>query len=242
MRKVFPLGHVLLAFAVALYFGVQPATVAHAQDEGAAAEHADAVEHEEAGEHAEGEHPEGDHGEGDHGDAEHAGGVPLDFKADLAFWSLIVFLLFLFVLGKFAWGPLAAALDERESRVRGDIAQAEAARLKAEKMLADHAAKLDAVQDEVKEILAEARRDADQARQNILGDTQREVDAMRQRTLDEIDRARDQALKELFDSMAGQVVHATEHVLGRSLGDGDQDRLIDEALSQFSARGGNGSS
>jgi F-type H+-transporting ATPase subunit b len=152
-----------------------------------------------------------------------------------------VFLLFLFVLGKFAWAPLASGLDAREARIRTSISEAEAARLKAEKMLADHAAKLAGVQDEVKAILAEARRDADQARQNILGDTQREVAAMRQRTLDEIGRARDQALKELFDAMAGQVVSATEHVLGRSLNDGDQNRLIDEALSQFS-RGGNGRS
>jgi len=228
MRKVWPLGQGVLALAAALCFCMAPLP-------GCAQESGDAA-------HAEDDHGADHAAEGEHdAEGEHGSEVPLEWQQDLALWSLVVFILFVFVLGKFAWGPLASALDIRESRIRNSIAEAEAARLKAEQMLAEHAAKLAGVQEEVKAILAEARRDADQARQNILGDTQREVAAMRQRTLDEIGRARDQALKELFDAMAGQVVNATEHVLGRSLDDGDQNRLIDEALSQFS-QGGNGRS
>jgi hypothetical protein len=79
---------------------------------------------------------------------------------DLALWTLITFVVFLIVLKKFAWSPLIAGLDRRESGVLDNIAAAEAARLKAEKMLAEHAAKLDKVQDEVREIVAVARRDA----------------------------------------------------------------------------------
>ena len=82
-------------------------------------------------------------------------GVPMSFKTDLAIWSLVVFLLFVFVLKKFAWGPLSAGLDAREQRIREDIASAESARERAEAMLADHEAKLAGVQEEVKEILAE---------------------------------------------------------------------------------------
>jgi len=247
MRKVIRSGPVLIALAVAFCFSLPMAARVLAQE----ADHGEAAESDDADEAGAADHEDGaaghedaEHGEagGHNGETPHESGVPLDLKEDLALWSGVVFIVFLFVLGKFAWGPLAAALDDRESKIRADIAGAESARVKAEKMLADHSAKLDAVQDEVKEILAEARRDADQARQNILGDTQREVEAMRQRTLDEIGRARDQALKELFDSMAGQVVGATEHVLGRSLGGDDQDRLIEEALAQFSAQGSDGSS
>ena len=51
-------------------------------------------------------------------------GVPMSFKTDLAIWSLVVFLLFVFVLKKFAWGPLSAGLDAREQRIREDIAGA----------------------------------------------------------------------------------------------------------------------
>ena len=168
----------------------------------------------------------------------HATGVPLDFKADLALWSLVVFLIFMFVLKKFAWKPLAEGLDAREQRIRSDIDSAEAARVKAEQMLADHEAKLAGVQEEVKEILAEARRDAEHTKNEIMAVAQGEAEATRDRALGDIERARDQALKDLFDQVATQVTSATEHVLGRSLDASDQQRLIAEALADVTAGSG----
>lgn len=165
---------------------------------------------------------------------EHKSGVPLDWQRDLALWSLIVFIVFATVLWKFAWGPLSKALDDREAKIAGDIADAENARKKAEAMLAEHQRKLEAVQDEVREIIAEARRDAEHTKNEIVETARKEAEAAKTRSVAEIERARDAALKELFDTMSTQVAEATEHVLGRSLSGEDQDRLIQEALSQFS--------
>ena len=163
----------------------------------------------------------------------HEKGVPLDFKGDLALWSGITFVIFVMLLGRYAWGPLIAALNKREEHIRDDIAAAEAARIKAEQMLAEHAKTLAKVQDEVRALLAEGRRDAEHAKQEIVSEAQKEAENAKQRALHEIGRARDAALKDLFDVMASQVAHATEHVLGRSVTGADQDRLIDEALAQF---------
>jgi F-type H+-transporting ATPase subunit b len=167
------------------------------------------------------------------GGEEHPKGVPMDLKGDLAFWSLVTFVIFIALLGKFAWKPMIAALDKRESRMRDDISAAENARIKAEQMLAEHAQTLAKVQDEVRALLAEGRRDAERIKQEIVSEAQKEAEGSKQRAVQEIGRARDAALKDLFDVMATQVAHATEHVLGRSLNGGDQDRLIDEALAQF---------
>jgi F-type H+-transporting ATPase subunit b len=163
-------------------------------------------------------------------------GVPLGFKSDLALWSGVTFVIFVALLGRFAWRPLIAALDKREARIRDDIAAAEAAREKAEQMLAEHAKTLASVQDEVRGILAEGRRDAELAKQAIIGEAHKEAEAAKERALHEIGRARDAALKDLFDVMASQVAEATEHVLGHSVTGADQDRLIDEALAQFPRR------
>ena len=159
-----------------------------------------------------------------------------EFKSDLAIYTFIVFLLLLAILWKFAWGPIASGLEQREARIRQDIDDAEQARLKAEEMLARHAEKLDKVQDEVREILAEARRDAEHTKQDIISTAQQEAETTKQRAINEIERARDHALHELFEVMAGRVADATEHVLGRSLDEADQDRFIEEALAQFSER------
>ncbi len=179
-------------------------------------------------------HPSAEADGGGDAHGEHGGkaGPPLDFKADLALWSLITFVVFVFVLGKFAWKPLIEGLDTREANLRQQAAETQAALAKAESLLKDHETKLAATQDEVKEIIAEARRDAERTGQDIVAEAQKEADATRARAVEEVGRAKDIAVKELFDVMSGQVAGATEHVLGRSLNDSDQDRLIDEALKQ----------
>lgn len=156
--------------------------------------------------------------------------------ADLAAWTLVTFVVFLFVLKKFAWAPLIEGLDKRETAVFDNIAEAESARIKAEKMLAEHAAKLEKVQDEVREILAEARRDAEHTKNEIVATAQKEAEATRVRAVHDIERARDQAVDSLFAHMAKSVRLATEQVIRRSLTGEDQARLVDEALSEFAQR------
>jgi F-type H+-transporting ATPase subunit b len=172
------------------------------------------------------------------GDAHHAhlgtdgaSDDPAEFKSDLAIYTFLVFLLLLGLLSKFAWGPVTQGLEKREGSIRDNIAAAESARIKAEKMLAAHAEKLDKVQDEVRELLAEARRDAEHAKADIMAVAQKEAEATRQRVVEEIGRARDQALDDLFAHMGQAVRQATEQVVGRSLTGADHDRLIEEALS-----------
>lgn len=170
----------------------------------------------------------GDEAHDDHADQ----GVPLGFKGDLALWSLVTFGVFLFVLRKFAWMPMIQGLDTREAGMRQQAAETQQALDKANSLLKEHEAKLAATQDEVREIIAEAKRDAERTGQDLVAAARSEAEATRERAVEEIGRAKDVALKDLFDAMSGQVAGATEHVLGRAVTDGDQERLIDEALQQ----------
>ncbi len=167
-------------------------------------------------------------------EAGHPEGAPLHWKTDLALWSLFVFILFIFVLRKFAWGPLIQALDERELRVISAIDKAESNQKESEELVKEHATKIAAAQDEIQAMMVEARSDADRIKQDILEQARKEAETIKTHTLDEIERARELALKDLFDQMNGRVVDATEHVLGRALNDSDRERLIEEALSQIS--------
>lgn len=178
-----------------------------------------------------------DHGGGDHGGGDHGGGHsegPISFQADLALWSLISFLIFLFLLKKIAWGPMIEGLDKRESNIRGALEDAQKARDQAAKLLSDHEAKMANVQKEVDEIIAEARRDAEHTATSIKEKAEAEAESTRNRVLGEIDRAKDQAIAELANRERDLVASATESVLGRALTDDDRGRLIDDALSQFS--------
>jgi len=179
-----------------------------------------------------------------HGDHAHVGAPaheppvfdPQNWRYDLSVYSLVVFLLLVAVLSKFAWGPVLTALDQREATIRRNIEEAEAARIRSEQLLAERAAKLDSVQDEVREILAEARRDADYTKSEIMAAAQVEAEATKHRAIEEVNRARDQALNELFGSFSAQVTQATEMVLGRAVSEEDRVRLIDQSLAELTAR------
>jgi len=181
------------------------------------------------------------HGDAHETDDAHGGPEsPITAKkqdVDLAIWTLVVFVVFLAVLKQFAWGPLNEALNKRETRILQNLADAESARVKAEKLLAAHAEKLDLVQDEVREILAEARRDAEHTKSEIIATAQKEAELTRNRAVQEIEQARDQALDELFSQFSQTVTAATEHVLGRGMTTADDERLIQEVVGGFSSHG-----
>lgn len=176
------------------------------------------------------------HGEADEHDTEGVPQLPADVNVDLALWSAVTFLFFLFVLKKLAWKPLVDGMNAREGKIRQDITDAESNRLKAEGLLKDYETKLAKSADEVKAILAEARRDADHAKQEIMATAEKESGAMRQRAVADIERARDQALGDLFDFVSKNVMQATEQVVGRSLNGADQERLVREALASLDVR------
>jgi F-type H+-transporting ATPase subunit b len=177
----------------------------------------------------------------DHGGHEHIGekGVnrqPEEFRSDLAIFTLLVFVILFFGLKKLAWPKITAALDAREAGIRKAIEDAEGARRRAEELVKEHQGRMEAIGEEVKEIMAEARRDAERTKADIMAAANAEAETARQRAINEINRAKDQALDELFSTMATQVTMATEHVLGRGLTHEDRNRLIDETVSQFARR------
>ena len=159
----------------------------------------------------------------------------MDPKADLALWSLVVFVLFLFVLKKLAWKPMIEGLDRREAGIRAAIAEAEENQRKSQALLADYETKLRGAEQTVAAMVAEAKRDAERTSNDIVAKAQADVEAMRVRAKEDIGRAKDAALAEVFQSANRQVAAATERVLGRSLNDDDQDRLISEALQEIGA-------
>ena len=172
-------------------------------------------------------------GQADGNDDHVEGGVPISFQADLALWSLIVFVLLLFVLAKGAWGPMIEGLDKREAGIRSAIADAHENQRKSQAMLAEYEEKLRTAEQTVAEMVAEAKRDAERTSIDIVAKAEADVEATRARATADIRQAKDTALSEVFASVNTQVAAATERVLGRALSDDDQERLIQEALAEI---------
>ena len=160
---------------------------------------------------------------------------PLAFDIDLAICTAVVFALLLFVLGKAAWPQISTALDEREKRIEGNIADAAAKHEDAKQLLAEHEAKLAKAADEVRELLEEARRDAEHTKSEIIAEAKKAADLERDRALRDVERAADTALKSLAESSANLAIDLAGKVVKQNISADQQAQLVRDALSSLAA-------
>jgi F-type H+-transporting ATPase subunit b len=158
---------------------------------------------------------------------------PLQFRVDTLMFSLLIFLLLLFVLFYFAWKPIVEALDQRETSIANNIEQAQQANQQAQATLKQYEDKLAAVAEEAKAVLAEARKDAQAAKERILAEAQEESKRMRDRALADIEAAKNAAVRALAEKSVDSAVSLAGNIVGRSLSKKDHAKLIDESIERF---------
>lgn len=161
---------------------------------------------------------------------------PSEWKRDLALATLVVFLLLLLVLSKFAWGPLMEGLERRERAIAENIEQARLSAERAALQLRQYEAKLAAATEEAREILNQARKDADAARERILVDAQEAARRERQRAIEDIHAAKNVALQEMTQKSVDLAVAMAGRLVRRQLKREDHAQLIREALDQFPSK------
>lgn len=168
-------------------------------------------------------------------DAEHA----YDFRFDLAFWSFVAFVGFVWAIRKLGWQSFVDGLNERERKENEAIALAEDKNRTAQQDLVDRKGQLEAIDETTRGFIEEAQRDAERTRTDIAASAKSEAETLKKRALREIERTRVQSLKGLFDAMALRVIERTQQQLAETLSVADQDRLMDEALAEFTASSAN---
>lgn len=165
---------------------------------------------------------------------------PLDPRADLAIWTAVIFLVLLAILWKFAWGPIVRGLDQREQGIAEQIAQAEQSNNQAKDLLAQYEHKLAGSREEVRGILDQARRDAEQLGREMLEKAKQEARAEQQRAVEQIDSATANALKELAEQSSTLAVELAGKILRAELKPEDHSQLIEQAVSNFGQQGPQG--
>ena len=157
----------------------------------------------------------------------------LDPHLGTIIWPLITFVLVLLVLKKWAWPPILAALDEREQSIRDASEGAAQARQEAEAVLNEHRAKLEAAEDEARQIVAEAREAGEKVRQDIVAQARAES----QRTIDQartsIESEKRAAIAQLRREMADLAVQAAGALIDANLDDEKNRGLVDDLISRI---------
>lgn len=161
----------------------------------------------------------------------------------LMIWTLVVFFIVLFVMKKWAIPPIQKAIDDRRAMIEDSINHAEQTRKEADLLLADYRQRLTEARSQADDIVARARKAADQREADALEAGRKEREELLAQTKKEIQLETEKSLQDLRREVANLTVIATEKVTRKSLDSSDQQRLVEEALGEvdFSALTGGAS-
>jgi len=157
----------------------------------------------------------------------------LEWKWDTAVWTCVVFLLLLFILTKYAWGPILEGLKNREAAISNVLDEAKKLREENAKDAAKYKAELQEAYAKIPAMMEEARRHAAELKEQIRTEGNAEVQKERTRLLRELDIARDQALQDIWTQAASIATLIASKTIGRSLTGDDHRRLVDDALDEL---------
>ena len=151
----------------------------------------------------------------------------------LMVWTLVAFVICLYVLKKYAFGPVQKGIDARREHIRASIEEADRAREEARKLLEEHRQLIREAKVEAEGILAETRKVADSQRERMREETEEDRLRRLEETKRQIEQATQQALERIKQEVGTLSVLAAEKITRKTLTDSDQQRLIDEALAEI---------
>jgi F-type H+-transporting ATPase subunit b len=151
----------------------------------------------------------------------------------LMIWTLLVFGVSFWILGKFVFPRIAEALDRRQKAIEDSIDAAENTRKEADQLLAEYRERLAEARGQADEIVSRARKTGEAAEGEIVADARAKREEMMEQTRRDIEAETRRAIQEIRAEVADLTVLATEKVTRKALTDEDHKRLVEEALAEL---------
>ena len=154
-----------------------------------------------------------------------------EFSLGLFFWQSMIFIGLLFLLRKYAWGPILSAVNERETSIKDALASAEAARTEMESLQSDNQRILKEARAEKEAMLKEARSTRAELINTAKEDAQAEADKILTQAQEAIQNEKRAAIIELREQVGSIAMDIAEKVLPKELENKDkQVQLIDQLI------------
>lgn len=153
------------------------------------------------------------------------------FSYGLFFWQVIILLIVIFILGKFAWKPIINALEEREKGISAALDSAEKAKLEMTRLTNENEQLLKEARAERDEILKEAK----ELKDKIVSEAKHEAQESSKRILEqakqEIEEQKNLALAEVKNQVSSLSLDIARKVLTKEFEDqGKQDAFVADLL------------
>ena len=156
----------------------------------------------------------------------------------LMFWTLVVFLILFFVLGKFVFPKITAAVEAREKALEDAIEGAKRDRDEAAKYLEQQRAGIEAARNDAQKILAEGRSTGEKLRTEMLEQTRVQQQEMLDRARREIEAERDRAIAEMRREAVDLAIAGASKVIEKNLDQKSNREIVEKFLSSIPSAGG----
>jgi F-type H+-transporting ATPase subunit b len=168
--------------------------------------------------------------------AEPSGGNIMTPNGGLMIWTLVIFVILMLVLSRFAFKPITAAVAAREKALEDAIEQAKRDRAEAAEQLAEHRQLLERAHGEAQRVIADARSTGDGLRQQLLEQGRAQQQDLLERARKEIQSERDRALIELRRTTVDLAILGAGKVIEKNLDDKANRKLVDEFLAGLDSK------
>jgi F-type H+-transporting ATPase subunit b len=166
------------------------------------------------------------------------GGNPLlEASPGLMIWTLVIFLVTLFILKKYVFGPVGQAIEKRREDIAKSIDEAEKGRDEAQQLLQEYRDRLAEARREADALREQGRKDGERQSAELITAAQKQRERVIADSQSQIDAQTRQAASGLRDDVVSLALLAAEKVSRQSLKDEDHRRLIEQAIDEVDLSG-----
>lgn len=155
----------------------------------------------------------------------------------LMFWTLLIFIVLLIVLSRFAFKPLVAAVEAREAALEAAINKAQQDREAASKLLAEQLAQLDAARAEAQKYIADGRATSEKLKASMLEETRAQQQEMIERAKRDIENEKQRAIGDLRREAVDLALAGASKLIAKNLDDAGNRKLVEDFLASIPAAG-----
>lgn len=152
------------------------------------------------------------------------------------FWTIVTFLVVLFILGKFAWKPIIRAIDEREKSIKDDIEKAERTRKEAEELVNTQKKLLEESRKESAMMIEEGKRTAEKAKSDIMEQAKRSEREIVEQGQKKVEQEARKAIQGIKEHAADLAIVVAKKLIVSSMNEKEQKKLVEDYLKELSER------
>lgn len=146
--------------------------------------------------------------------------------------TVVVFIVLMALLKKFAWGPLMGVMQQREELVASEIEAAEKARKDSQQYLDEQKALLKEARTEAQSIVESAKKQGELQREEIVTAARNEAARLKESAVREIETAKETAIAAVREEVVSLSVLAASKVLSKEISEDDNRALIQETIAK----------